>query len=202
MCGAVAGFMDVNVAPEVCETTIAPSCSLFASANSSNFADAFTILLPHSELSATQLFILIGQATPIWINRLMTLRNSIVKQIGLKDLGSLADLNSLDSASNAPFEPGQRIGIFSFVRATANELVVQDDDKHLLVQLALIKRQLSATQDELTLCTVVHTHNLLGRLYMLPVGPVHKRIVPAVLRKAPSLVARAMAQQTAATIAT
>ncbi|HEY8706862.1 MAG TPA: DUF2867 domain-containing protein [Burkholderiaceae bacterium] len=32
--------------------------------------------------------------------------------------------------------------------------------------------------------TVVHIHNLLGRVYMLFVAPVHRLIVPAVLGRA------------------
>ncbi|WP_396433109.1 DUF2867 domain-containing protein [Limnohabitans sp.] len=34
----------------------------------------------------------------------------------------------------------------------------------------------------LTVSTVVHMHNVLGRLNMLPVAPVHKLIVPSVMR--------------------
>lgn len=34
---------------------------------------------------------------------------------------------------------------------------------------------------EPVLATVVHIHKLLGRVYMLLVAPVHKRIVPAML---------------------
>lgn len=173
---------------QVKEVPIPTSCSLHASVRAASFADAFSTLVPRSDLTATELFVAVGSQTPAWINSLMNLRNSIVRQLGLKDLGTLAALPQ-DMAK--PLQAGQRIGIFTFVRATPDELVVQDDDKHLTVQLALLKRNIDVAQDEITLCTVVHTHNTVGRLYMLPVGPAHKRIVPAVLRQAPAAVALA-----------
>ncbi len=35
--------------------------------------------------------------------------------------------------------------------------------------------------DLLEIATLVHTHNAFGRLYMLPVAPVHRWIVPQLL---------------------
>lgn len=35
--------------------------------------------------------------------------------------------------------------------------------------------------------TVVHVHNWLGRLYMLPVAPLHKIIVKTMLKRAASV---------------
>jgi hypothetical protein len=173
---------------QVKEISIPAGCSLHARAQTASFADAFSTLVPRSDLTATELFIAIGRQTPAWINSLMNLRNSIVRQLGLKDLGTLA---ALPHTLVEPLQPDRRVGIFTFVRSTPDELVVQDDDKHLTVQLALLKRNIDAEHDEITLCTVVHTHNTLGSLYMLPVGRVHKRIVPAVLAQAPTAVAQA-----------
>lgn len=172
------------------EIPIPATCSLHARAQTASFADAFSTLVPRSDLTATQLFTAIGRQTPSWINSLMSLRNSVVRQLGLKDLGTLS---ALPHTLAEPLQAGQRVGIFTFVRCTPDEVVVQDDDKHLTVQLALLKRNVDAEHDEITLCTVVHTHNALGRLYMLPVGPAHKLIVPAVLRQAPTAVAQACA---------
>lgn len=54
---------------------------------------------------------------------------------------------------------------------------------HLNVALSVHKGQNPETnRPMLTVSTVVHTHNLLGRLYMLPVAPLHKMIVPSVMR--------------------
>jgi hypothetical protein len=180
--------LNASMTHQVKEISIPAGCSLHARAQTASFADAFSTLVPRSDLTATELFVAIGRQTPAWINSLMNLRNSIVRQLGLKDLGTLA---ALPHTLVEPLQPGQRVGIFTFVRSTPDELVVQDDDKHLTVQLALLKRNIDTEHDEITLCTVVHTHNTLGSLYMLPVGPAHKRIVPTVLRQAPAAVAQA-----------
>lgn len=71
---------------------------------------------------------------------------------------------------------------------------MQDDDKHLIVQLSVLKQTHDDTHDKLTLSTVVHIHNTLGRVYMVFVGPAHKVIAPAVLRRAPQAVATSLRQ--------
>ncbi len=74
---------------------------------------------------------------------------------------------------------GDRIGIFTFLQRTENELVIGDDDKHLNVTLSIYKNE---DTQVLTVTTIVHIKNWLGRLYMLPVIPAHRKIVPATLQ--------------------
>ena len=57
-------------------------------------------------------------------------------------------------------------------------VVLEDNDRHLRVQLTL-----QWQGDVLEVATVVHTHNAFGRAYMLPVAPVHRLIVPHLLKK-------------------
>jgi Protein of unknown function (DUF2867) len=172
------------------EVLIPVNCSLHASARTAYFADAFETLVPHSHLTATQLYATVIRSTPKWVDSAMLARNRIVRLFGLKDLGSLS---AVPAAAEHNLQPGQRISIFTFVSATPTELVMQDTDKHLSVQIAVIKQTVDTVHDRLIVCTVVHTHNLLGRLYLLPVGPAHKHIVPAVLRHAHAAVASAIA---------
>jgi Protein of unknown function (DUF2867) len=184
------------------EIPIPADCSLQDSAHDAHFADAFTVHIPHSDLTATQIYAAVASHTPVWIDSLMAVRNQVVRLFGLKHLGSLADVSrDLPSGAEHSLQVGQRMGLFSFVSATPNELVVEDADKHLTVQLSILKNPVDDQHDRLTLTTVVHIRNTLGRLYMLPVGPAHKLIAPAVLRRAPEAVAEAIAKaQTAATI--
>jgi Protein of unknown function (DUF2867) len=179
------------------ETSIPNNCSLYASARSADFADAFSTLVPCSELTALQLYGIVTRSTPGWVDSAMRARNRVVRLFGLKDLGNLSDV-PMDA--NPSLQAGQRIGIFKFVSATPNELVLKDTDKHLSVHIAVIKQKVDAATDRIVVCTVVQTHKLLGKLYMLPVGPAHKRIVPAILRRAPAAVAQAIKLQSAATI--
>lgn len=182
--------MDVTTRIVAQEVPIPSDCSLYASARTAYFADAFETLVPRSQLTATQLYGAVMRSTPQWVDRAMLARNRIVRVFGLKDLGALS---AVPTDAGQALQPGQRIGIFTFVSATPHELVMQDTDAHLSVQIAVIKQTLDTVHDRVIACTVVHTHNLLGKLYMLPVGPAHKYIVPAVLRRAPAAVASAIA---------
>lgn len=170
------------------EVPIPVDCSLHASARTAYFADAFETLVPHSNMTATQIYAAIMRSTPKWVDIAMLTRNRIVRLFGLKDLGALS---AVSATAEESLKPGQRLGIFTFAGATPTELVMQDTDKHLSVQIAVIKQTVDAVHDRVIACTVVHTHNLLGKLYLLPVGPAHKRIVPAVLRRAHAAVASA-----------
>jgi hypothetical protein len=184
------------------EVSIPSYSSLRDSAHNADFADAFTVCIPHSDLTATQIYAAVARHTPVWVNSMMAVRNKVVRLFGLKHLGSLADVSrDLPSGAEPSLQVGQRMGLFSFVSATPNELVVEDANKHLTVQLSILKNAMDDQYDRLTLTTVVHIRNILGRLYMLPVGPAHKLIAPAVLRQAPAAVAAAIAKaRTAATI--
>ncbi len=167
------------------EVSIPTDCSLHESAQNAYFADAFATLIPRSDLTATQLYAAVMRSTPAWVDSLMRARNGVVAWFGLKNLGVLS---AVPDTIGQPLQIGQLVGIFSFVRETPTELVIQDTDKHLTVQIAVIKQTVDSQHDRLIACTVVHIHNLLGRAYLVPVGKAHKYILPAVLRGAPTAV--------------
>lgn len=59
-----------------------------------------------------------------------------------------------------------------------------DSDKRLDVVISIFKNTAHANEiPSISITTVVHVHNLLGRVYMLPVTPLHKLIAPAVLNR-------------------
>jgi hypothetical protein len=183
------------------EIPIPVECSLHGSAHNASFADAFSTLVQRSDLTALQVYAAIARDTPGWVEGLMALRNQMVRVVGLKNLGELAAVPDIPAGGEQSLLPGTKIGLFNLVSATPDELVMEDADKHLTVQLSVLKQHVDGQHDSITLSTVVHVKNNLGRLYMLPVGPMHKLIAPAVMRRAPAAVARAAAlAATAATI--
>jgi hypothetical protein len=145
------------------------------------FYDAWAVEPADPAMTALAQFLCAAQATPAWVNRLMSLRNQVVARLGLKDLGYL---NGFDADKLVEhYQLGDRIGIFTLFENHPDEVILGDTDKHLDVALSIHKRLSPETgRVVLTVSTVVHTHNLLGRLYMLPVAPVHKLIVPSVMR--------------------
>ena len=165
---------------------IPADCQLYSRQHDADFADAYEILVTTSSLTATEIYRAITRQTPGWVEGLMRVRNQVVKPFGLKNLGTLAGVEPGDAIV------GRRLGLFEVVSSQTNELVLQDNDKHLLVQLSLFKQKHDAIHDRLTLSTVVHVHNWLGRIYMAFVGPAHKIVAPAVIRQAPQAVAASL----------
>ncbi|WP_211206857.1 DUF2867 domain-containing protein [Thiolinea disciformis] len=80
------------------------------------------------------------------------------------------------------YQAEARIGIFTLFENSFDEVLLGDRDKHLDVMLSVHRRVLNTGQHVcITVTTVVHIHNWLGKLYMIPVKPMHRIIVPRVL---------------------
>lgn len=177
--------------PKTRTVALPESCQLAAAQHDADFADAHETLVPASRLSAAAIYCALMAQTPGWVDALMKLRNRVVQPLGLKDLGALSGVTVRAAV------PGQRLGIFEVVSVSSSELVLQDDDKHLRVQLSVLKQPHDAAHDKLTISTVVHTHNTLGRIYMAFVRPAHRVIAPAVTRRASLAVAHTLRQSPA-----
>ena len=136
---------------------------LFHSIHDADFADAYSITLnkPHPDTSALSLWLANIRKTPRWIDAAMGLRNRVVERIGLKNLG---DLSAIDpNKPEADYRVGERLGIFTIEHISHDELVLGDKDKHLNVSISLLLQNSGRT---LTISTVVHENNWLGRVYM------------------------------------
>lgn len=144
------------------------------------FYDAWSIKSGEIRRSAFEHFIAVAEKTPRWVDVCMSLRNRAVAFVGLKNLGRLSSLQSNKPAFS--YLPGDRVGIFTLFENTFDEVLLGDKDKHLDVVLSVHRSFLpTGNQVVVTVTTVVHVHNTLGRLYMLLVRPMHRLIAPAVL---------------------
>lgn len=113
-------------------------------------------------------------ATPGWIDTLMTTRNRVVRLLGLKDL----------DREESTYRENDRLGIFTLIASQPDEVLVADKDKHLDVYVSLSRQPIPADGTrQIVVATVVHTHNRLRRLCMLPVAPVHRYIAPLMLAR-------------------
>ena len=145
-----------------------------------DFFDAWAIDAADPSLSALRQFLKAVQATPRWVDACMSLRNRAVQLVGLKNLGELSEINP--AKADADYRPGDRVGIFTLIENTPDEVLLGDSDKHLDVVLSVHCARAAGQPVRVTVTTVVHTKNRLGRLYMLPVKPMHRLISPSVLR--------------------
>ena len=157
-----------------------PGESLIADVFShADYADAYRVQLPAGaprDIDALT-YSALG-AAPRWIHALMALRDRIVRVVGLKttppNQGNLA---------RTPLQPGAALGIFRVIARSADEILLGENDRHLDFRVSVL-RQSDGAADWVIVSTVVRFNNWLGRAYFLPVRPLHRLIVPAMLRSA------------------
>ena len=145
------------------------------------FHDCYEVSVNTEGQSAMALYLTVVSRTPAWVNTLMALRNRAVSVVGLKNLGHLGALDRAKQASD--YRVGDRVGIFSLLSVTEDEVVLGDSDKHLNVKVSVCKVAHDA-HTSVAVSTVVNVHNTLGKVYMLFVAPVHRLIAPAMLARA------------------
>ncbi len=161
------------------KVSIPPASQLIDRLQQASFFDAYQMELnPPQTASALEIWLTHIRKTPAWVETMMRARNAVVSRLGLKNLGELSALDPNKRADE--YRVGERLGIFTIVHITHEELVLGDHDKHLDVRVSLLVQNVGR---ELVVSTVVHEHNWLGRLYMLFVKPMHRIIAPAVLRR-------------------
>lgn len=156
------------------------SSQLWSWLQTATFHDTFEADLSEPGLSPIEIFQRAARATPRWAARLMAIRNRAVKFVGLKDVGALAERVERPPAA---YRIGDRLGIFTLMARTDDEIVLGIDDHHLDVRVSVLKFTRGGAA-RYAMSTAVKTHNLLGRLYMIPVGRIHPIIVRALMRDA------------------
>lgn len=169
------------MSPQITAIQVPLTSDISKQLQGADYFDSYEIPLEHAGRSALEIYLGVISKTPAWVNFLMAARNRVVRLFGLKNLGHLGDLQNTKTASD--YRLGDRIGIFTLLSNTDNEVIMGDSDKHLDVKVSIYKL-VHDGKESVVSTTVVHIHNLLGRVYMLFVVPFHKLIVPAVLARA------------------
>ncbi len=140
-----------------------------------DYADAYALALPPNVSARTFAEAVLASA-PRWVAKLMALRNAIVRPLGL-----IATRPAFEQAATAANGTGERIGIFPVLGAAADEVLLGLDDRHLDFRVSV--RVLDGEGERLgVVATLVRFHGVLGRAYFVPVRPLHRLIVPAMLR--------------------
>jgi hypothetical protein len=134
------------------------------------FADAFRIGITDPALDARHAAERMMARQPRWAEVLVSLRNTLVAPLGLKTSGA------------TPSAPGEMIGIFPIISETPDRLIAGFNDSHLDFRV-VVDVGTSGAARNVTLTTVVLTHNWFGRTYLAVIMPFHRLIAPALLRQ-------------------
>ena len=153
--------------------------------NSFHYIDSFqsqniSISADYDVISLGKLFLTSG---PKWADSLMLIRDKVVGVFGLKTSEQLtAEARNPD---NFKFQVGEQLDIFKVYAKTENELVLGDDDKHLSFRVSLLLdcKNNDIGKKKIMITTMVEYKNIFGRIYFLPVKPIHQLIVKGTLKK-------------------
>ena len=149
---------------------VTPAIDLNTLLAGAQFADAFSIAIDNPALDARHAAERMMARQPRWIETLTSLRNILVTPLGLKTSGE------------SRTAPREMVGIFPIVSQTPDRLVAGFNDKHLDFRVVVDVAN-SGTLRNVTLTTLVLTHNRLGRTYLAIILPFHRLVVRSLLRQ-------------------
>lgn len=150
----------------------APTASADGVLLNASFADAFVLTVSDQNLDALSAARRSLGRSPRWIQRLMGLRNIMMKPFGLR------------TPSPRPGPNPKAVGPFPIISTSPERVVLGFDDRHLDFRVIVDVKDLGAGRQSITTSTLVKTHNTFGRLYMAVVKPFHRVIVPEMLAQA------------------
>jgi hypothetical protein len=147
-----------------------------------DFIDSYTCLFNSDKpLSVDDTVMAFFNASSPLISTLFSLRNKLMKPFGLK----VSDINSREAQlKQFQVEPGNSLGLFKVMGRSDNEVLIGEDDKHLNFRISflLTKHPELANHYSFTLSTIVLINNSFGKLYFVFIKPVHKFIVPSMMK--------------------
>lgn len=134
------------------------------------FVDAFRIDIRDQALDARRAAERMMARQPRWAETLVSLRSLLVAPFGLKTSGASAATSR------------GMIGIFPVISETPDRLIAGFNDKHLDFRV-VVDVAAPGQSRQVTLTTLVKTHNWLGRTYLAIILPFHRLIVRTLLRQ-------------------
>ena len=163
--------------------TCLPETSILSN-QQNDYSDSFKAIIPDPEnqIAIDDIAKAFFLSAPKWVEKLMKIRDSLVGFLGLKTTSKLGSRDEI--LANIKCKVGDQLGLFKVFYKTANEVVLGENDKHLNFRVSLLYESNSDFPDakNVIITTTVKFNNLFGKLYFLPVKPIHGLIVPAMLR--------------------
>jgi hypothetical protein len=170
------------MANRVTQVEAPPSGSLLTEvAARAHYGDTFFMRVPRATFPDVDALALACTRLPGWVSGMMRFRDKLVAPLGLKTTDDIPPPDLEHTAKH--LAAGDRAGIFQILARNAHELLMGEDDRHLDFRFSLFLREEGAFQD-IFATTTVHFHNVWGRLYFLFVAPIHRLIIPSMLRHA------------------
>lgn len=145
-----------------------------------DYQDAFGIKIPiEYAVAPEELVKIFFQSFPKWAYILLGIRETFAGWIGLKTAKGIDLTKQMEAFAG---QPGQSIGLFHVKDRSEVEILTGETDKHLDFSLSFIGNKMES-DFEIILATTVIFNGWLGKAYFTPVKPVHRLLVPAMLKR-------------------
>jgi Protein of unknown function (DUF2867) len=135
------------------------------------FSDAFSVDINEPGINASTAAERAFAKSPPWIEKLLSIRNAVVRPFGLK---------GTDEARKISHD---HIGFFPCISRSADRVVMGFDDSHLDFRVAVDVASIAGGLQRITATTLVRPHNLFGHVYLATIMPFHKLIVRTMLAR-------------------
>ena len=137
-----------------------------------DFTDTFSVTNHGDNLY--EISNLIFNHPPKWISLLFSVRNKLVKLVGLK--------SEIPKDHHTQFSIGGYIGFFKIFSISDTQLVLGVDDTHLNFRAVILKT--AELTHNVKVITLVQYHNSFGKFYMNVIKPFHRLVVKRMVKNA------------------
>jgi phosphatidylglycerophosphate synthase len=134
------------------------------------YCESYEAPLRRPDLKMHEIYLAILGHLPWWARALIVVRNFIVSFFGLHvELAA----NVWKPKVKDCYTPGDKIVRFNLYALDNNEIIAGIDDKHLDFRVSVMQVTENGVH-KVVVSTLIFTHNLFGKIYLLFVLPLHK----------------------------
>jgi Protein of unknown function (DUF2867) len=137
---------------------------------SAYFKDSYSAPLHHAGVTMPNLFFALFGHQPIWVKRVLIMRNRIAAWCGL-EVPTPSEIMNVEIKSS--YHVGDKIGPWPIFALCENELIAGRNNGHLDFRLSIL-RITGEGAPRVVVSTVCSVHNLFGKLYLFFIVPFHK----------------------------
>ena len=144
------------------------------------FRDAYRAPLAYPERSIVELFHAVFAHKPLPVKCLLIVRNMAARLAGL-EVPTVGEI--MNPELKAGYQVGEKIGPWPIFFLSRDEIVAGRNNKHIDFRVSVLKAADGDTAS-LAVSTVCTVHNWFGKVYLLLIGPFHRRGVQLLMSNA------------------
>ena len=165
---------------KIIEELIPRSDKIYSTFGKVKYEDRFSLIVETKKIFDVDYIVAkLIKSVPKWVMLLLNMRNAIATIFGLKT-GKIE--NIYENKEVLIFKQYQSIGDIFILLKENNHLIAELKDKHLDFRFSILVRQEDG-KTKLSLSTIVKINNFFGKIYFFLITPIHRLIIPNLLKR-------------------